>query len=301
MSWFTYVKDESEEPKYPYVRRYVSNFIPFDDLEIGSWLFCDIENININKYYDGTIGENGFNILEDNNSFIVVYEANNSQEVEDQFSQIVVSSLIHEDKLYFKTAIEHPSSAIINNRYAIYYKTPGIKNFVNDEIISFNDINIYNYRVNPSDSKTYSFSFVNSSLNWDNGLTDQPYAKVYGKFSGPNLRIYGDKSPNGGKFRIKFVALSELTEAEESVFLDWIVIDTYSDTIEEDFLLFEKEDFSLKDYSFELETLYENNIKSLGKTVKINYYEFTYNQFLKLEPESINPVVHGYSQVKGSV
>jgi hypothetical protein len=301
MSWFIYRRGENGDFKYPYVRRYISNFIPFDDLEIGSWLFCDIENININKYYDGTIGENGFNILEDNNSFIVVYEANNSQEVEDQDSQIVVDSLIHEDKLYFKTATNHPSDSIINNRYAIYYKTPGIKNFVNDEIISFDDIDIYNYTVNPADTKAYSFSFVNSALNWDNGSTDQPYAKVYGKFSGPNLRIYGNKSPNGGKFRIKFTALSELTETEESIFLDWTTIDTYSVIEEENVLFFEKEDFSLKDYSFELETLYENNVKSLGKTVKINYYEFTYNQFLKLESESINPAVHGYSQVKGSV
>lgn len=301
MSWFRYKKNEEEDFKYPYIKRYISNFTPFDNLDLGSWLFCDIENININKYYDGTIGENEYSIVTDNDSYIVVYESIGINDVEDTQNFTVVKSIIYDDKLYFQTAMEHLANSLLQSRYALYYKTPKIKIHANDPILDFSEVDLYNYRVNTSDNKTYSFSFVNSVLNWNDGFTDQPYSKVYGKFSGPNLRIYGKKSPKGGKFNIKFTILSELTGAEELVDLDWQLIDTYSPVEEDDVILFERENLSLKDYSFEIETSLNTNIKSSGKEVKINYYEFTYNQFLELENEFINPEIHPYSQVKGNI
>jgi hypothetical protein len=301
MSWFRYKKGEEEDFRYPYVKRYISNFIPFDDLELGSWLFCDLEGININQYYDGTVGQEGYNIESDNNSYIVVYENVGESNSENTENFIVVKSLIYDGKLFFQTADEHLANSIIPSRYAVYYKTPNLKINVNDPLIDFSEINLYNYRVNPLENKTYSFSFVNSALNWEKGSTDQPYAKVYGKFSGPNLRIYGKKSTKGGKFNIKFTILSEITGLEEEIDLDWQSIDTYSSVEEENVILFEKENFSLKDYSFEIETALNSNIKSAGREVKINYYEFTYNQFLKLEKEYINPEIHAYSQLKGNI
>jgi len=300
MTWFKYLKDtENINPitrntsySYPLCKRSLKKITPKDTLSVGTWLFVDISEININKYYDDQI-----NIQEDETSYIVVYESLSSQ-----VQYTPVESVIVDNILFFKTAEQHNASEEISKQYSIYYNSKNIRkiNSVNnggqtDYQINLldspyysdqSDVDLTTIDVYPDSSYYYSFSYLNG---WDNGTATAVGAKLYATFTGPNFYLYGNIGKNFGKFRYKLIGLINKKYMNSSEEISWTTVDCYSSENKYNQLLLQLSNLKYRDYQLYIEVINDKNILSTGNNINISSYSFTYNTYNIYEDELINP------------
>ena len=122
MAWFRYFKSNetisSATPNYnysyPYCKRFINRFTPRDTLEIDTWIFANISDININKYKNISLQDET-----DQTSYVVTYEKGENV--------YPVETVIESNYLYFKTYEKHTAAEEIIGQYAIYYNTPNLR------------------------------------------------------------------------------------------------------------------------------------------------------------------------------
>ena len=293
MTWFKYFKQgESTTYSYPLIKRTINKFTPNDKILKDTWLFIDITDLEIEKYYNSSL-----NLLDDHSSYLVVYETIGSDP-----RMIPVSNVINNNTLYFQASEDHEADIETINQYSIYYKTPNlryIKLFNSEDYqvtsaeqaefnSSFSEVDVTDYDVVSGLESSYNFSFINSNLDWDNGLASNPGSKLYLTFSGPSIQIYGGKGPDYGKFKLKLTGLQNTEFPNMSLELDWTTVDCYNSTSQENVLLYENNDLNYRDYNLELQTIADKNIISSGNNVKISSYSFSYNLYLTIGKEEIS-------------
>ena len=310
MAWFKYLKSTesinssttNSNYSYPYCKRFIGRFTPRDTLEANTWIFASILDININTYKDTSL-EN----QTDETSYVVTYEKGDNV--------YPVETVIEGNYLYFKTHEIHTAAEEIVGQYAVYYNTPNLRKInevdnggVEDYQISFitnpfyatyASVGIYDYSVSLNSESSYNFSFINPMTDWNNGLSSKPASKLYMNFTGPKFTLYGSKGPNYGKFRIKFTALSDNVNTNNSLSLDWQIIDSFSRTYSDNQQLFAKTDFEERDYFVEVETLYDKNVLSNGNNINISSYSFSYNLYLKIKNELVNQSNNSFTVIGG--
>ena len=163
----------------------------------------------------------------------------------------------------------------------------------------YSNVNTDQYLVDLNSDSSYNFSFINPMTDWNNGLSSKPASKLYMNFTGPKFTLFGTKGPNYGKFRIKFTALSDNVNTNNSLALDWQTIDSFSRTYSDNQQLFAKTDFEERDYFVEVETLYDKNVLSNGNNIKITSYSFSYNLYLQIGNELVNQSNNTFTLIGG--
>jgi len=299
MGWFKYLKSSESlgvsEPNtnysYPYLKRYISKFTPLDTLSKDSWVYINIEDVSIDKYYNSSLEENS-----DDTSYLVVYENPKS---DSDFN--IVRSVVNNNILYFQTYEDHIGTQEISNQYAIYYKTPGLRYLkkvdnggvsdyqltteeLSEYTADFSDVNLESFTVTTDSDSYYNFSFYN---NWNNGLAGDESSSLTLSFTGPNIFLYGDIGLDFGKFQYRIVSLKNDKNLYNSIDVDWTTIDCYSSDPAQETLILSHSDLSDRDYILELRILSDKNILSSGNKINIKYYTFTYNVYLELDGEQL--------------
>jgi len=310
MAWFKYLKSTENVNSstvnttysYPYCKRFIGRFTPRDTINSGTWIFTNILDININRYKNTSLEDQT-----DETSYIVTYEKGDNV--------YPVETIIEGNYIHFKTYELHTAAEEITGEYAVYYNTPNLRkiNTVNnggttgyqiDSVsnpfyANYASVNTGQYLVNLNSDSSYNFSFINPMTDWDNGLSTKPASKLYMNFTGPKFTLFGTKGPNYGKFRIKFTALSDNVNTNNSLALDWQTIDSFARTYSDNQQLFAKTDFEERDYFVEIETLYDKNVLSNGNNIKITSYSFSYNLYLKIKNELVNQSNNSFTVIGG--
>jgi len=298
MSWFKYL-DLDGKDAYPNLKKKITFPTPKESIAKNDWLFADITDLNIDTFYTLTqtnaIFEKSESIEPD--SYLVVYE--DVSVIGTEFVPVITQ--IVGNLLYFKAAEDHPKDININKQYSLYYKTPNLKlikkvstnyqacqeseaEFVSSE----EDVNPSSYVRNLTSTTHYALSFVNTELNWKEGVSISSGASLIGTFTGPNLFIYSDKGPDYGKFKLRITSYGEDTEVNNKVELDWTYVDLYSQTKTSESLVFSKTNLSYKTYVFELVSDFEKNLLSSDGKINIKKYTFSLDNSLTLEKEEIS-------------
>jgi len=293
MTWFKYFKEgESTTYSYPLIKRTINKFTPNDKILKDTWLFIDITDLEIQKYYNSSL-----DLLNDDSSYLVVYETIGSDS-----GMVPVNNIIHNDTLYFQSAEDHEADIETISQYSVYYKTPNLRyikllNSENYQVTSaeqaqfnslFTEVDITDYDVDAGSQSSYNFSFINPNLDWNNGLSSNPGSKLYLTFTGPSIQIYGNKGPDYGKFKLKLTGLQNVEFPNMALELDWTVVDCYNTTLQENVILYENNDLNYRDYNLELQTITDKNIISSGNNIKISSYSFSYNLYLTISKEEIS-------------
>jgi hypothetical protein len=306
MAWFRYY-DLDGNYVYPNLRKKITFPIAKENIVKDSWLFIDVENLDVDIYYalnkQGSIFTKTASV--DPDSYLVVYEDKSSE----NYDSTPVITQIVDNLLYFKAAENHSKDIDINKQYSLYYKTPNLKlikkrtqdnqyqaceesesQFVSSE----EDVNVSSYIRDLNSNNYYNLSFVNSESNWDSGVSKNPGASLIGTFTGPNIKIYSDKGPDYGKFRIRIMPYGSDQNADNEIVLDyWEEIDLYNQNKSTDALVFSKTDLSYKNYVFEIVSNYEKNILSSDGKINIKKYSFSLNNYLTLNKEEVSSSLLG--------
>jgi hypothetical protein len=270
-----------------------------DNLAAGTWMSLSVEGMNIDKYYSTSL-----EVETDSSSYLVVYE---DSEIE---SYTPVKTIIDEDVLYFQAATTHLANIESSAQYAIYYRTPNLRYLkaiqngptieddpfefqvttpqLSDFAASLNEVRNLTYEVGLNSDSTFNFSFVNGEVDWNNGETSFPGAKVYLSFSGPAMRLYGTKGPGYGKVKVKLTGLASESLPSSQVEIDNLIIDCYSASIKNDALLFATDDLNYRDYVMEMSVVSDKNPLSSGNFFKVSSYKFNYNLYLDIGSEEIS-------------
>lgn len=293
MTWFKYFKQgESSTYSYPLIKRTINKFTPNDKILKDTWLFIDVTDLEIQKYYNSSL-----NLLDDHSSYLVVYEIIGSYS-----GMVPVNNIINNNILYFQAAEDHEAGVETISQYSIYYKTPNLRyiklldsenyQVTSEEQAQFNslfsEVDITDYDVVAGSESSYNFSFINPNLDWDNGLASNPGSKLYLTFTGPSIQIYGAKGPDYGKFKFKLTGLQNAQFPNMELELDWTTVDCYNSAFQENVLLYENNNLNYRDYNLELQTVADKNILSSGNNVKISSYSFSYNLYLTINKEQIS-------------
>jgi hypothetical protein len=305
MAWFNY-KTDSATPTvvYPPVRRKVAFSSASENLKVGDWIYVSMQDVNIGRVYskkqDGSI-DVGF----DDDSYVVVYETETT-------NTITYSIIDANANLYFKSVTEVSSGSVPEGNYYIYYHKDNIQymqligssysqtvnpsgpNFIAKEA---NAVNYYSniVKADSTNSRISAVSFIPGNGSWQGQKSNAVGNKVLGSFSGPLLRINGQKSPSSGIVSIKINKTSLTSTGQMEVKSQ--EIDLYNSTLLEDELIFSIDIRTLDkltsyedlygSFSFEIEILDKKNINSSDKNFKINQYSFNKNYNLELEDEEV--------------
>ena len=305
MAWFSY-KTNTATPSviYPAVRRKIAFNSTSENLKVGDWIYVSMEDVNIGRVYskkqDGSI-DVGF----DDDSYVVVYET-------DTTSTLTYSIIDSDANLCFKAVTEVDSGTVPDGNYYIYYHNdnvqymqlldnsytqttnPGGVNFIAQ---GENSVNYYSNIVKADDtnSRISAVSFIPGNGSWQGQKSNTPGNKVLGSFSGPLLKINGQKSPSSGIISVKINKTSLTSTGQMEIKSQ--EVDLYNSTLLEDETIFSIDIRTLNvltsyedlygSFSFEIEILNKKNINSSDKDFKINQYSFNKNYNLELEDEEI--------------
>ena len=305
MTWFSFASaGQSPKTYYPPVRRKI--FFPSvtENLKVGDWIHVSLASVDIGKVYskknDGSIGF-GF----DDDSYIVVYETASTKTP-------TYSLIDDDDNLCFKSLTEVNSGSMPEGDYYIYYHADNVQyiNLVGSTYVKTvnpggvnyiatgsNAINYYSNIVKSDSTNTRiaAVSFLSGNGSWQNQKSNKPGDKVLGSFSGPNLKINADKTPDSGKIKITINKTSMTTTGQGIVTTR--TVDLYSATSLTDQTIYTFDVRTLNMYSeyediygsfsFEIEILNDKNISSTNQYFKITQYSFGKNYNLSLEKEEI--------------
>jgi hypothetical protein len=305
MAWFRYY-DLDGNYIYPNLRKKIIFPIAKETLAKDSWIFIDVENLDIDIYY--SLNKEGSVFTKtastDPDSYLVVYEDKSSENYD---STPVISQIVG-NLLYFKAAENHSKDIEINKQYSLYYKTPNLKlikkrtqdnqyqaceEAQSEFVSSEEEVNVSSYVRDLTSDNYYNLSFVNSESNWDSGVSKNSGASLIGTFTVPNIKIYCDKGPDYGKFKIRITAYGSDQDIDNKVVLDWQDVDLYSQSKSTDALVFSKTDLSYKNYVFEIVSNHEKNILSSDGKMNIKKYSFSLNNYLSLNKEEVSSSLLG--------
>jgi hypothetical protein len=318
MSWFSFLSTATiggasgttpEQEKYPPVRRKISFPILSENLKVGDWIYVPLFDIQIGKFFiynNGVISSSA-----DPYSYLVVYE--NAEVYQPTYSYIDDNN-----NLYFKSVTAVDSGSQLVGSYYVYYHFKNIQRIEQDEegiyvqseeeiegFRAFEDgdpsldsvINKYSNIVldRSVNERVVSFSYISSTGLWINQESDSPGNKALGKFDGPKLRIFGNKSPESGKVSIKIIKTSSTDTGQSIIKKD--IIDLYNPTLEQNSIIYETDvseyigSTEISDlygsFVFEIEILDDKNISSSGKKVKITKYSFSKNYLLSIGKQEL--------------
>jgi hypothetical protein len=314
MTWFTYTK--SSATVTPPVRRKI--IFPYlnEYLKSGDWLQVNLNDLDLNRYYyyeDGLIKNKA-----DSDSYVVVYETDTTYTVTQSLLVGNPTLPSYKNNLWFKSVTNvNASEKPLGNYYIYYHKddiqylslsgntyvsttNPGGANFIATENQgSSNSINFYSTIVTGDslNSRIANMSYLGDTGIWNNKKSSTPGSKLMGTFSGPDLKIYAEKSPSSGIATLKIVKISA-NGAGQSVIKENVELDLYASTTQENQLVytFSVEDqniFSTYDeiygeFTFEIEVKSNKNASSTGNDIKIESYSFSKNYLLEIDQEEIN-------------
>jgi hypothetical protein len=323
MAWFSFLSSftiggepgeigpsgTAEVEKYPPVRRKISFPILNENLKISDWIYVSLFDIKIGRFFiysNGAISSNA-----DPYSYLVVYENG-------EVYQPTYSYIDDNNNLYFKSVTSVDSGSQLVGSYYVYYHHKNIQRIEQNEegiyiqseeeidgFRAFEDgslslqstIDKYSNTVLNQDinERVSSFSYISSTGLWVNQESDSPGNKALGKFDGPKLRIFGNKSPESGKVSIKIIKTSSTDTGQSIIKKD--IIDLYNPTLEQDFIIYETDvseyigSTEINDlygsFIFEIEILDDKNISSSGKKIKITKYSFSKNYFLSIGKQEL--------------
>lgn len=317
MSWFSFystlnssgqVVTQTPVQKFPPVRRRIVFPTLNENLKIGDWIYVPLGDLQVGKlfaYDNGIVSSTA-----DDDSYLVVYENNNQY-------QPTYSYIDNENNLYFRSVTAQLSGSSMQGSYYVYYHHNNIQflSLINGQYVqpeigiqgfqaleqgnisSPNVINKYSNLVlgTSANDRVYSLSYISSPGIWVNQESNNPGNKVIGNFDGPNLKIFGKKSPDSGKISIKIIKTSSSGNGQSVLYTD--TVDLYSPTTIEEIEIYST-DVSQKlpnaeseelygAFMFEIEILNDKNISSSGKKIKIIKYSFSKNYFLSIDDEEI--------------
>lgn len=305
MAWFNYNSDATPSAiYYPAVRRKIAFSAASENLKVGDWIYVSMEDVNIGRVYskkqDGSI-DIGF----DDDSYAVVYET-------DTTNTLTYSIIDSDTNLCFKSLTEVNSGSVPAGNYYIYYHNDNVQYMqlinglydqrANPAGVNFiaQGVNAVNYysnvvKADSTNSRISAVSFIPGDGSWQAQKSSTPGNKVLGSFSGPLLKINGQKTPSSGIVSIKINKTSLTTTGQIEVKSQ--EIDLYNSTLLEDEVIFSIDIRTLDvltayedlygSFSFEIEILDKKNINSSDKDFKINQYSFNKNYNLELEDEEI--------------
>jgi len=300
MAWFKYIKYGETLPstnyKYPLVKKEITFPKPKQDIVKDTWIYINLNDLKIDKFINNLAVEES-----DSSSYLVIYE-DTSQDGE---NFTFVESEIINGILYFRTAEIHKKDIELTKQYSLYYKTKKIKNLkqvTNNSNIQYQEVDAedsdypisvqvetnYLTTVSVSEVKNYGFSFLNQNIDWIDGESKQPNAKVVGLFTGPTLKISCNTGPNFGIFKISITRMSDdATPGAEKVVESYLV-DCYSSSFDEK-VVYMNVDLDYKEYMFEIESNFQKNPLSSDGKIKITSFSYLYNPFLTFGLELLNP------------
>jgi hypothetical protein len=314
MTWFTYTKSSSTVT--PPVRRKI--VFPFlnEFLKVGDWVHVNLNDLDLNRYYyyeDGLIKNKA-----DSDSYVVVYETDTSYTVTQSLLVGNPTLPAYENNLWFKSVANvDASQKPVGNYYIYYHKddiqyltysgnsyvsttNPGGANFIATETQgSSNSVDFYSTVVtgDANNIRIANLSYLGDSGIWVNKKSSTVGSKLMGTFSGPNLKIYAEKTPNSGILLLKIIKTSA-NGSGQSIIKQGVEIDLYASTVQENQLvytfsvedqdIFSTYDEIYGDFSFEIEISSNKNTSSTSNDVKISSYSFSKNYLLEIDQEEIN-------------
>ena len=305
MAWFKYY-DLDGNYVYPNLRKKINFPIPKENILKDSWIFLDVTDLDIDVYYQLSKTNSQFTKTAsvDQDSYLVVYEDRSSE----NFESTPVKTQIIDNMLYFRAAENHLKDTEIKKQYSLYYKTPNLKlikkrtqdiyyeaceESQSEFVSSEEEVDIFSNVRNINSNNYYNLSFINSESDWKTGVSKNPGASLIGTFTGPNLKLYCDKGPDFGKFKLRIISYGDNIQAFNTTVVDWQEIDLYDQTKNENVLVFSKTNLSFKDYLFEIVCDHEKNILSSDGKVNIKSYSFSLNNYLTLNKEEISSSLLG--------
>lgn len=309
MTWFRYLPSiaspsesiQDESYVYPILKREIVIPTLNQDIPKDSWLFVDVNNLNIDDFID-----NSLVTQTEMNSYLVVYESQSN----DDYNFTPVKSHIINNRLFFQTAELHEKDVEITKQYSLYYKTENIKyikkvqngNYLDyiscpeeesEFVTQESDVDQTSFNVYPSTEQTYAFSFTNLDVDWKDGVSLIPGAKAIGLFTGPFIELYCDKGPDLGKLEIRIISFGSEATPAPIVEQDWTIIDLYNSEKQNSQMVFNKTDLYYKTYVFEIKSNFEKNELSSNGKIKVNYYSYAYDAKCTTEEEQISPYIFG--------
>lgn len=313
MAWFKYLKNtyniESATPTAEYgsapLRRRVLLDGLQENIEKDEVIYVDLGEKNINTYIDSSVSSTA-----DNNSYIVVYE----DEESDAYATPVKSKVI-DNIIYFQTAEKHLKNADTSRYYSIYYGNNGIKYLeeyltLEDQVVfkQIDDFEVtifqegiyldlateetetYTYSAEIDSSlKSYKLALYNNGIDWKDNNSTKPGAKAFGVFDGPGFEVKGSKGPDFGKFKIRILSFYDDNSISRNVAVDWTEVDCYNSNTINDIVIYSNSLLDYQKYIFEIEVLADKNIMSKSNSVRIDKYMFSPNYKLTYEKEEFNP------------
>lgn len=317
MPWFRYLPataaptqtTQDQNYIYPLLRRKIQFPAPKQNIPKDSWVFVDVDGLKIDDYIDDSLLTQ-----KEQNSYLVVYESKSI----DDFNFVAVKSHIVNNRLFFKTAEAHLVDTEIEKQYALYYKTDDLKSIRKVQnaqyedyiscqpneaefITTANEVDQTFFDVYPSTDEVYSFSFSNSNVDWKDGLSISPGAKVIGTFTGPFFELYCNKGPDYGKFKIRFIALSNDATPVSIIEQDWFTIDLFDSSEKINQLVYSKNNFYYKNYIFEIISDFEKNDLSGNGKIKLDHYSFGYDPDCDMSSEELSPYLASRKIFGGNV
>lgn len=304
MAWFNYLQSTNNllpSTVSPSLRREIN----FDNLE-NSLFENEIVAVKLNNVKVNTKLSAELDIIEDNDSYIVIYEDFSN---EDFF--IATKSRVVDDYIYFKVIEDLNKDNISSKKYSIYYglnnlkylnelseysyqqaTTEDIAEAVDGDYYDLapSDVPLAYYEVTKSSEKSFQLALYDDGNSWSENKSTKPGAKAFGIFDGPNLYILGSKGTDFGKFRIRIFEVLEDGTVTKTTPIDWQEVDCFSYNSSSNQILFQTEEFlEYKRYMFEIEVISEKNLSSTSNAVEISKYKFIPNYKIYIEPEELNP------------
>jgi hypothetical protein len=287
MSWFTYYRTaESKDGLRPSVRRSIDRFVPLDNISEGQWLSVDVSGLGINQVLDSTL-----QTVTSNYSYKVVYHDEN---VDGNY--VVVDSVVDDDgRIYFKAAENHAVGEQISKRYYIYYRDNNLAQIVYDSqsqkytLLGSPLAQTYilnEYEVQNNFGGHYSFSFLNSDLDWSNGYSEKIGATATLLFSGPNITLYGNTGPDYGAIKITITPIVNESNIEYEQRIEQFV-DLYSQSEVKNVPLYSNTNLNYRDYLIKIEVLRKQNVKSTSSKVYISKASFLFLIKAKVSDEQL--------------
>lgn len=307
MTWFSYLDlNTPANTLYPPVRRKIYFPTTKENLKVGDWIYVSLSDVNIGLKYvlNGGSIESSF----DQDSFLVTYEV-------DSTKTVTYSYIDQDSKLYFKSVTDVAAGNVPLGSYYIYYHSDNIqylepysstyKRTISPSGSNYmatttgsgpKVVNFYSTEISGStNDRVQNIAYISTTGIWQDQKSDVPGNKVMGIFDGPLLKIYGDKTINSGKIKVKIIKTSAAGMGQSIVKED--VVDLFSQSSITDSVIYsfnavldssittQKELTGL--FTFEIEILNDKNISSSGNNVRISKYAFSSNYELEIQKEEI--------------
>jgi hypothetical protein len=324
MSWFKYIaRNEdlsSATPNflYPPLRYPIDISAPYTSIPQNSIIF---ETVSQNDFY--TYLDSNRQSSTDNTQYVVVY-----QDFSATPEHVVVRSNVQDGRLYFLTAVEHPTSQSVVDKYYLYFgnkylkylgATPNLTSTIYNQITQdkINQLNSSTplYETEPynldlmvledymttidadeEDSSKEQFAYFNKNTDWIQYKSNTLGAKVSGYFNGPFFRLYGYKQSSGGKIKLTIIKApsSEFDEETNELvnFPEQIILENYYIDLyfssRNENTLYSTDNLEDNRYFFIAEIVQQDNTSSSGSEVEFTKFKYIKKYEIEISDLEIN-------------